>query len=278
MTNQEIINYVTESPNNTNPAILNQMLNSRDISWNDLKDKPFYVKEKTITLFENIVAVDNGNDEWISFLHTQEVIPVDGDRMAVVWNNTKYDLVLVYYPEDDEFFVESEDGAVFIGAYSTTDENNELVWSWDLITKEPGIASLYVTRETVHKLDVKYLPDEWDLIIENITNVNEIDISVADIRPVPQEKIDRLLQKMVRGEPVKIVYRKMPTKGEFYLYKEFPMQIVEGQFNGTSIVSGYAYVTIPNFVEGWIEPIHTKWICVSFRPDGIGIYGGKISG
>lgn len=38
---QKIIDYVMHTPYNTNPAILKQVIND-NISWNDLKDKPFY--------------------------------------------------------------------------------------------------------------------------------------------------------------------------------------------------------------------------------------------
>ena len=33
MNNQEIVNYVMNTPSNTNRAILNQMLDDRDVSW-----------------------------------------------------------------------------------------------------------------------------------------------------------------------------------------------------------------------------------------------------
>lgn len=48
MSTKEVYDYVMHTPRNTNPAVLNSMLGH--LSWNDLKDKPFYseVKEEVI--------------------------------------------------------------------------------------------------------------------------------------------------------------------------------------------------------------------------------------
>lgn len=50
MSQQDLFDYVMNTPYNTNPAILKQKIkeNSGVSSWNDLKDKPFYTGEKTI--------------------------------------------------------------------------------------------------------------------------------------------------------------------------------------------------------------------------------------
>lgn len=45
MNSQEIVGYVMNTPNNTNPVILKQMIDENSggaTSWNDLKDRPFY--------------------------------------------------------------------------------------------------------------------------------------------------------------------------------------------------------------------------------------------
>ena len=42
MSTKEVYDYVMKTPKNTNPAVLNSMLGT--LSWNDLKDKPFYTE------------------------------------------------------------------------------------------------------------------------------------------------------------------------------------------------------------------------------------------
>lgn len=63
MSIQKIIDYAMHTPHNTNPAILKQVIND-NISWNDLKDKPFYKKKETaITLNETDFKTIGDEDE-----------------------------------------------------------------------------------------------------------------------------------------------------------------------------------------------------------------------
>ena len=60
MTKKEIIDYVVETPQNVNKNILGQKLDEfqKNVSWNNLKDKPFYVGEK-----ETIKCLSVTNDD-----------------------------------------------------------------------------------------------------------------------------------------------------------------------------------------------------------------------
>ena len=63
MTNQEIIDYVIESPNNTNPAILNQMLDELNVS-NVVIIEGSRSSDRTMTIGNEtfLLNYDNGED------------------------------------------------------------------------------------------------------------------------------------------------------------------------------------------------------------------------
>ena len=63
MSRQDLFDYVMNTPHNTNPTILKQKI--KDISgassWNDLKDKPFYVEENRTLVVEGVSNRGNYN-------------------------------------------------------------------------------------------------------------------------------------------------------------------------------------------------------------------------
>ena len=152
------------TPHNTNPLILNQMLNSRDISWNDLKDKPFYteMEETTVEAFSET--------------------PLDGFPVFTVG-----DTVTVKVDGVEHSLVAFEDvGVIVIGDSSAELQSGNGVFGWAVICFFEGVVffssnshTVTYKKEIVHEIDAKYLPSEvFADIEERITSVTD---EISDI-------------------------------------------------------------------------------------------------
>ena len=144
MNNQEIINYVMNTPGNTNPTILNQMLNSREISWNDIKDKPFYVEEERTLLCEC-----NGEDGQYPI----DIKLEEGKEYTVIVDEMEY-IIKCMRDETGDLYLPicHKENYPTIYVYE-----NEVSVGVDTIVHK---IELLEYRE-IRKLDAKYLPDPF---------------------------------------------------------------------------------------------------------------------
>ena len=88
MTKNEIINYVTETPHNVNKNILGQKLDAfqKNVSWNDLKDKPFYyTKTERVLLERQSLEFKRQDGETRVFVPSFGDIPA-GATITVYWD------------------------------------------------------------------------------------------------------------------------------------------------------------------------------------------------
>lgn len=162
MSIQKIVDYVMHTPHNANPAILKQVIND-NISWNDLKDKPFGTETETFTLLENgrVSSVDANEGNPTGF-PVERVFAI-GDVVNIVWNGEKYTGTAQNVNGDIGVLVVTEasgEDGIFICTYDDGGQPYCYVYS-----NVSGTLSITVTREIVHAIDPKYLPN-YDLVIQ----------------------------------------------------------------------------------------------------------------
>ena len=159
MTKNEIVNYVVETPHNVNKRILGQQLDElqKNVSWNDLKDKPFGVVTESFT------------DVYLDFPRAgQPVINpfnielVEGQTYEVTWDGVLYSCVA---------YIEEQTNCPAIGTgelAGASGGNGEpfccIVFKGDvlLFANTVGahtISMPHVKMEKIQKLDAKYLPE-----------------------------------------------------------------------------------------------------------------------
>ena len=134
-------------------------------SWNDLRDKPFYSEMETFVLAENVQLEWVVEDEAYHRELTVERGFAEGDKVTAICDGVAHEAVV--YAEDDMFCADFWDADVFAfiveGRY--VDGN---FWVHIGSGESMNFESITVTRETVHKLDAKYLPDmgggHWVLV------------------------------------------------------------------------------------------------------------------
>ena len=143
MNNQEIVNYVMHTPGNTNRTILKQMLDSRTVSWNDLKDKPF--GEELNMLFEGEVNFSTN-----PFVFEK---PIDGFGDTINWCEFDGVVYIPYLWYDDGSWcvrISDADYTFNIDIYS-----DYIYFSGEV----EGVHTLKIAEATVSQLDKKYVAD-----------------------------------------------------------------------------------------------------------------------
>lgn len=148
MSTKEVYDYVMHTPRNTNPAVLSSMLGH--LSWNDLKDKPFYTETEVILeqqTFEGFVASAFGGSEL--YLPNQKLELVQGELYSVFFDGQQYE----YAATTDRTIGNTEEGDV-IHFENMPDESSVYVHCPNTTATSHEIG---IYRETVHKLDGKYV-------------------------------------------------------------------------------------------------------------------------
>lgn len=116
MNSQEIVDYVMNTPNNTNPVILKQMIDANSsggaTSWNDLTDKPFGKELAEVVHEENVWEVLEPKGYY--FLTIPKLIA--GKEYTVVWNGVEY------VRTAKEAFTETDEKAVVLGNVAASHE------------------------------------------------------------------------------------------------------------------------------------------------------------
>lgn len=164
-------------------------------SWNDLKDKPFYAEQEEVEIVPELeVVFSSDSGPQVSW---SELIPYDYDLeneqlYIVTWNGRAYTCIgrkvdeYVYignpyiwandYDDDGTPFCiyrDEDDGKLWCGTYKP---DNEITVS----------ISVTYMRETIHKIDAKYLPEindiyaNYDIVLHDIlrSHGSEHDVSL----------------------------------------------------------------------------------------------------
>lgn len=208
MSIQKIVDYVMHTPHNANPAILKQVIND-NISWNDLKNKPFGTETETFTLLENGRVSSVGANEGNPTGFPVERVFAIGDAVNIVWNGKEYtgtvqdfdgDIGVSVYPEDS-----GEDG-IYICIYDDGGQPYCVVYS-----HVSGTLSVTVTREIVHAIDPKYLP--CDGVIES----NNIPVyTTADNITLVEFDFAAIKEKFLSGKEVSVMFHAVFNYGNNY--------------------------------------------------------------
>lgn len=191
MNSQKIVDYVMNTPYNTNPVILKQMIDANSsggsgvTSWNDLKDKPFYATEERVLIAKSFAHQGVGGPftgalpEYGTNFSGQYVLSVSalipGDTYIAIVNEKEYigiaescedtssdnnmGINLFYHGEHPEDF---SDAPISLGSYSNSmyiSFENEGV-SYDV--------ELYHNKTVVKTLDPKYLPSDISISWNNL--------------------------------------------------------------------------------------------------------------
>ena len=174
MTNQKIVDYVMNTPGNTNRMILGQMLDSRETSWNDLKDKPFYVDEKRVLVVEGVPTDPlNGGYDVSSILEEGKLYTyiVDGVEFSGY----------VYYHDSDGYTVNLMSNDNLVGAIN----QHNIFLRPEFYDVNASHKIELVEERVIHKLDARYLPDPfWVEEVKN-TLIAETTETVVAINMLP---------------------------------------------------------------------------------------------
>ena len=151
MSTKEVYDYVMHTPRNTNPAVLSSMLGH--LSWNDLKDKPFYseVKEEVILEQQSFTFYDDAGEGGYMFRLPHPLNFPSGASKAVVFFDGQEYSATVIDESNGWYYIVGEDLPFFI---TSSEEGGWTIIKADQGTHEIGIT---YTNETVHKLDGKYV-------------------------------------------------------------------------------------------------------------------------
>lgn len=185
MSSQEIVDYVMNTPHNTNPAILKSMIDTNSssgvTSWNDLTDKPFGEEKSEITIVEDY-EIENG--DFIEYYYTvfcgvplrdtntPDITFSEGDEVIIDFAGVRYQGILKEYTgtngydgttrsclgygnptlcmndvesTEDNYFVSYRNGK--IGVYLSEDPGRQMI-------------SAYANMSVIKTLDPKYLPSD----------------------------------------------------------------------------------------------------------------------
>lgn len=168
MSTKEVYDYVMHTPKNTNPAVLSSMLGH--LSWNDLKDKPFYAetvqKSKTLEFVTPMLEFDPAT-KFSEQLYAQR--KTASYTVHGVKGVFKEDSITAEgMPPADCWDVECENGDIVVVALlkdSTVGRYNGQIFFVDT----SSITFTYEAEE-VHKLDAKYLPSAIPKKLSDLEN------------------------------------------------------------------------------------------------------------
>ena len=191
MTKNEIVNYVVETPHNVNKRILGQQLDElqKNVSWNDLRDKPFYEETEIVPypLCDNIPTEFSGDHYYVYNSFEWSVFEsMDGRRVSLTIEggdlptsitgsgtlisekNNSSDYVLVHQVDFDEDVPHIIKCEIKVFDYGTIDVEVDTDVRCNVTVALPDTM---VEKTVVHKLDAKYLPGggggHW-VLLDNI--------------------------------------------------------------------------------------------------------------
>lgn len=161
MSQQDLFDYVMNTPHNTNPAILKQLIDANSsggiTSWNDLTDKPFGETKAQFELVPETKLEYSG--VYGCFVLTGSLAIVEGQEYTVVWNGTPYVCVAKV----------NEIGTLNLGNMNSIggeDTEEPFLIQIGVLRGETAVNALDNSSEVsikilgyeVKKIDVKYLP------------------------------------------------------------------------------------------------------------------------
>lgn len=232
MTKNEIVNYVVETPHNVNKRILGQQLDElqKNVSWNDLKDKPFYTEVETYTIAENLPVTEEVYEGVRGAIIANEKLFSYGDKVFITAYGKQYETIA------------GVNNSGFLSAEVMEDDAPVVALSYSHIPgqeftaielfKGAGTVTITVVHETVHKLDAKYMPfgGGYDAVLVNTMDTNEVEVKSGSYAAI--------VEKMEQRVPVSILVMKVSEDGRTMSYVVVD-EINLGDDNVEIAVGGY---------------------------------------
>lgn len=151
MSVKEVYDYVMHTPKNTNPAVLSSML--RHLSWNDLKDKPFYTEMVEEVVVERHTLNFSGK-YWMIVLDN-EISSWDNVEVHVFWDGVTYDCTVFGNGTVSQINDEFQDPNI---PFYITFEPYQIIFSKESADDESIEFGITRTVEKAHPIEPKYLP------------------------------------------------------------------------------------------------------------------------
>ena len=224
MTKNEIMNYVTETPHNVNRNILGQKLDElqKNVSWNDLKDKPFYTETVEEVVLPRVEVTGRmstqyeGKDGYIPipFVSNRHYIVVfDGVEYECVGTTVEYGGVYrVSIGNPKLITVNADDNGMPFAIISYSDADGDWCTSYGTEVDTYHTFEIRQKVETTHTLDPKYLP-EPDMVIT--VSAKFYDKITVDNTTITSGTFAALSEKLWAGTPVDVRIRYVATVGSY---------------------------------------------------------------
>lgn len=217
MSKNAIMDYVLNSPQNTNPAILKQLIDENSssgvTSWNDLIDKPFYHEVKNTVLIDNRTwTTVEGSGQSATGLPTTsfggssaEENQVDcapfelGQLYKVIYNGKEYMVNGV----NDGY------GSIALGAYSYWELTEDVPFSFSVVDWKTNYVSAYVVGEpgSSHTFTIEKVEEELKTLDPKYLPVLTVNFHETDDGGVTADKtVDEVLDAIANGYHVVGIY------------------------------------------------------------------------
>lgn len=227
MSTKEVYDYVMHTPKNTNPAVLSSMLGH--LSWNDLKDKPFYSGVETHVIFDNVTTTG----EYLSSASMCDYSPDYDDTFTFVIDGVTYDEVARQYMDEDGQWLFYLEGEAFycLASYGMGGPKDK---RWYLDCSIGHTVSFIITRKVDHQVLPMFLPNSvWGeketlTILDNVKLEHDGSASsgVATFHADFNLKVGDILTLVIDG----VEYTQFP---EFIQYGNDGHTNIYAQYNGS---------------------------------------------
>jgi hypothetical protein len=246
MTDEKIIEYVMDSPENTNPSVLDSMLKSNKVQpgWeqNDetapdyVKNRPFYTGlEETVLVPQQTVALSSGSAK-----DPFQVQFINGENYTVIYNGTAYDCTAFYHSASGYIMVGNtgplngaDNGVPFLICYSP--ELGGTMFEC-MGSDESCTISIVQRVETVNKIDNKYIEQNVAVIDKSRTDYENIFNEVADA--------------YTNNKQIIVVADVSTPSGTIYGVPNHVSCITPGK--GGTVYFLTCFFTVPQDVDSWI--------------------------
>ena len=176
MTKKDIIEYVMETPGNTNKAVLTSMLNQLDIGSNNNVDLGYSYSEEECVLFNDIVTTEA--TQWVDNIYeaTIEIADLNSfelpDVIKVTFDGIEYELTKHMEGAENHGY---EYGSIYDGNLNTFTWND---YPFNLYISENNQILLTTNTEGDHSLKIEYtklnveISEEFDKAVQYVIGCN----------------------------------------------------------------------------------------------------------
>lgn len=256
----EAVNEVTdnmslliENNGNINKVSKNVLIKPAD--WETLENKPFYDATTFTFLVTNYLVdfSDSENHNGVALYEYDSNIDaniVKGESIRIIFDDAIYDLsVQSVWHMGDEYYGTSM--FVHKGNRFTVILDSPFVLNMDNVDV---VYSLSICRPQINikTLDEKFMP-EYDLVFKQVSGSLDT-INMNDFLPISSEKIQKTLQKIIEGKPVRAIYQDRRNLGSWLHCADQPLAI-SAYISDSEVLSVNCHTFVAFDVEGWVGAV-----------------------